>query len=256
VSTREIRKSRLPRIRWPDKAVEERPVDDAAEPYARCFMYLRFVVGILGIAVPIVLVFGEPLLFDGQPMFRGSVSAYYYSGMREVFVGSLCAIGVFLVCYKVSDRTWENWLGTIAGAAVILVALFPTGRPGEGVPLTPLQDLLGETWVERIHFVSATTFIILLAVISAMFARYREEPRERLRRGLHGACVSLILVAIAIAGLKGLTGWPPKGILIGEWLAVTAFGASWLVKGWEIRQVLAGKREHEPVAEAPAFAGV
>ena len=31
--------------------------------------------------------------------FQGSMSAYYHTGMRDIFVGTLCAIGVFLLIY-------------------------------------------------------------------------------------------------------------------------------------------------------------
>ena len=73
---------------------------------------MRVAVEVLGIAVPLLLVFGEPLLFDGQPFLRGSLGAYYYSGVRELFVGALCAIGVFLLTYKVAERSRENRLST------------------------------------------------------------------------------------------------------------------------------------------------
>jgi hypothetical protein len=54
----------------------------------------------------------------------------------------------------------------LAGVAIILVALFPTGLPGDRVKPTPLQDLLSVTWVQRIHYGSAAIFLISLAVIS------------------------------------------------------------------------------------------
>ena len=77
-------------------AVQPRPTAPDTKPYVRSYMFMRFSVGVLGVALPLLLVFVEPLLFDGQPFPRGSLSAYYYSGMRELFVGVLWAIGVFL----------------------------------------------------------------------------------------------------------------------------------------------------------------
>ena len=147
-----------------------------SERYVRSYVTLRFAIGVLGLALPFVLVLVEPILFDGQPFPRGSLSAYYYSGMRELFVGVLWAIGVFLVLYKLTEFSWESRLSTVAGFAAVLVALFPTGRPGDGVSLTPLQDLLGEATVETVHFFAAAVFIGSLAPITFFFGR--EEGEE------------------------------------------------------------------------------
>jgi len=209
---------------WPRAAVKERPEGAATRPYVRSYIFMRLAIGILGIALPLQL-FAEPLFFDGQPFLRGSLSAYYYSGMREFFVGVLWAIGVFLVTYKVAEPSRESRASTYAGLAAILVALFPTERPGDGFALTPLQAQLGESTVEAIHFLSAGVFIALLALISFYFGRF-----GRTRRRLHYACAGIIVAALALAAFAGITGEPDKGLLVAEVLAVLAFTTSWLAK--------------------------
>ena len=239
-------------LMWPDVAVQPRLTAPDTERYVRSYLVMRVGVGVLGIAVPLLLVFGEPLLFDGQPFLRGSLSAYYYSGVRELFVGALCAIGVFLLTYKVAERSRENRLSTLAGVAVITVALFPTGRPGKGVTPTPLQDLLGETTVERIHFTAAAVFIASLAVISYYFARPPPKKGSRSRsfwRRYHLVCAGIIVAALILAAVAGITGWPDKGLLVAEAVAVWAFGASWLMKGLEL-DVLLGRRKERPARSA------
>ena len=208
---------------WPKEGIKPRPRGPGAEPYVRSYVRMRLAVGGLGFLLPPLLVFLEPVLFDGQPFPRGSLSAYYYSGVRELFVGMLCAIGVFLVIYKIADRTREGRLSTFAGAAVIVVALFPTGKPGDAIAPTPLQNLVGEEWVERIHFGFAGAFIVFLGLISRTFSQDRHE-----RRWLHRACSVVIGLALALAAVAGSTGEPDKGILIAEWVAVWAFAISWL----------------------------
>jgi hypothetical protein len=208
---------------WPQAEVEQRPLEAAAQPYVRSYVFMRFWIGVLGFALPPLLVFLEPILFDGQPFPRSSLSSYYYSGVRELFVGLLCAIGVFLVVYKVAERTREGRVSTYAGLAVIVVALFPTGKPGAGYPSTPLQDLLGVGTVETIHFLFAGAFILLLALVSYYFGKYRPE-----RRRLHWVCAGLIVAALALAAYAGYTGDPDRGILYAEWIAVWAFATSWL----------------------------
>ena len=42
---------------------------------------------------------------------------------------------------------------------MLLVAVFPTGRPDYAPALTPLQDWLGESVVQFIHFTGAGVFI-------------------------------------------------------------------------------------------------
>jgi hypothetical protein len=236
---------------WPDVEVEPRQTAPAMERYVRSYLIMRVAVGVLGIALPILLLLGVWILFDDRPFARGSLSSYYYSGMRELFVGALCAIGVFLITYKVAERSRENRLSTYAGAAVIIVALFPTGRP-RGVPETPLQDLVGAEIVEWIHYVSAAIFIASLAVISYYFSKPSPKkgnlPPSFWRR-YHLICAGLIVAALALAALNGIVGWPDKGLLIAEAVAVWAFGASWLMKGLEL-DVLLGKREERPERSA------
>ena len=227
------------------RAVESRPTDPAARPYVRSYVFTRFAIGLLGIALPPLLVLLEPALFDGLPAPRGSLSAYYYSGVRELFVGGLWAIGVFLFVYKFLDFTWESLLSTLAGAAAVLVAVFPTERPGVGVSPTPFQVKFGESVVEGIHYGSAVAFIALLAPITLIFGR--DEGRRSARpgrrsprfwRAYHWACTVFILLGAALAAYAGITEEPDKGVLFGEWIAVWAFGASWVMKGAELDTLL------------------
>lgn len=231
----------------PDVAVQPRVTGPGSERYVRSYVTLRFAIGVLGLALPFLLVLVEPILFDGQPFPRGSLSAYYYSGMRELFVGVLWAIGVFLVLYKLTEFSWESRLSTVAGFAVVLVALFPTGRPGDGVSLTPLQDLLGEATVERIHFLAAAVFIGSLAPITYFFGREEGQRADRpgrrsgrFWRAYHWTCTGVIGTAAALALFAGITGEPDKGLLIAEAVAVWGFAASWLMKGAEL-DVLLGR---------------
>jgi hypothetical protein len=231
---------------WPSVDVQPRLTGPGTDRYVRSYLAMRVLVGALGIALPLLLVFGEPILFDGQPFPRGSLSAYYYSGVRELFVGALCAIGVFLLTYKVAERSRENVLSICAGITVTVVALFPTGRPGIGVTPTPLQNLLGETAVERIHFAAAAVFIGSLAVISYYFAK---PPPDSGRRSpsfwhkYHLTCAGVIVAALALAAVAGITSWPDKGLLIAEAVAIWAFGASWFMKGLEMKTLRGSHNE-------------
>jgi hypothetical protein len=128
---------------------------------------MRAVIGFNGIALPVMLLVGDWIFLQGGVLPRGSLSAYYHSGMRDLFVGSLCATALFLITYRVFERISDNVLSTVAGVAALGVALFPTGRPPNSEsPLTPLQSKLGESTVTAIHFTCAAIFIVALAITS------------------------------------------------------------------------------------------
>jgi hypothetical protein len=213
--------------------------------YLRSFLLMRTLIGVMGVLLPVTLLLGDGFLFEGGKP-RGSLSAYYYSGMRDVFVSCLCVTAFFLIFYKFFERNLENTLSAVAGVAAVGVALFPTGRPGDAGPTSPLQDRLGEAVVQQVHYGCAVTFILCLGVISYFFGR-REGARTQRRdghrarfspgfwRSFHYGCAAGIAAAVAYIALTEVFGWPDAySIVIGETAAVLCFGASWLAKGLEI----------------------
>jgi len=212
------------------------------ERYARSYLIMRIFVGAIGIAVPLVLVLGDWWL-GGDPVPQDSLSAYYYAGVRELFVGLLTAIAVFLFTYRVAERSWDNNLTLLAGLAVLGVVIFPTGRPDHvekaGTGLTALQAELGERLVEKIHFGSAAFFIGSLAVISVLFGVDEWIRGHRRWPWVHWG--SAIAIGLAV-GYIVLCKWtdllgplePRWWLLLGEWWAVWAFAFSWLTKGLEV----------------------
>ena len=211
------------------------PEGGQAALYLRAYLSLRFAIGVAGILLPVVLLIGDFWL-SGSPSARGSLSAYYHSGMRDVFVGTLVVTGAFLVTYRVVNHRPTNVITTVAGVACIGVAFFPTeGEAGD--PLTPLQAWLGEGAVGAVHFVSAAVFIGLLGVISIYFAREAKakDPTSRWV-AYHYACAAAIYAASAYVVVTKSTGAGDRySLLIGETVAVLAFGASWLSKGLALR---------------------
>jgi len=208
------------------------------ERYVKSFLLLRLLIGVIGLALPLLLVFGDRLL-PGGGRLRESLSGYYYSGVRDVFVGSLCAIAVFLVTYMAFFYVWDNVLSIVGGIAALGVALFPTAGPE---PRTPIQLWWGETTVSTIHLTCAAVFILSLAAISFLFG-YREgrkdgagKGRRVWWRGLHWFCGVVIVLAVVYVAVTKLAGrFDSHSLLYGEALAALAFGVSWLAKGAEWR---------------------
>jgi hypothetical protein len=184
---------------------------------------LRQAVGWIGMLLPLVLMFGVFFLFDGNLMEK-SISSYYYTGMRDVLVGALCAIGLFLFFYSGYDR-WDDWAGNIAGFTAICVAWFPGTKEGTG------------NWVSTVHFISATIFFLTLAGYSLfLFTKKGQEVSSQKR---HRNVIYIICGIVMVGCLAGLIIYyllPHAGkksvfVFVVESVALIAFGLSWLTKG-------------------------
>jgi hypothetical protein len=232
--------------------------------YLRSLSRMRRFIGCLGVALPFLLI-GIAFGLHEHPWWRGSLSAYYYTGGREVFVAALSATGIFLISYRVGEVGRANTFTTIAGVCAVLIALFPTVRPSDKkigpdkIPLTELQKHLTEKGVGGFHYFVSFVFILLLAVMARYFARQEEHDLLGLHRRSaaflrrwHLTCFWLIIGAAAwVGGLWaaqefGLIREPPhRYIFWGEIVSAFAFGASWLMMGVEIekKQKLATKAQ-------------
>jgi hypothetical protein len=215
--------------------------------FTRSYMWTRLFVGVIGIAMPIALLTLDPLLF-GESTIRASLSAYYHSGMRDWFVGSLCAIGVGLFTYMGTRLgSFDNWVSTVAGACAIVVAFFPTNAVAGQTP-TLLQDELGEVLVARIHFSFAGIFIALLGLMCLRFGigdgrrADRTELQRKTWRIVHFCCAGAIWLSVLAVALVLWTNISiSHAILIGEVAAVMSFGLSWFFKGSELFSVALGR---------------
>jgi hypothetical protein len=239
--------------------------------YIASYLRLRIVVGLLGISLPVVLLLGEFFLLAGSVGARESMSAYYHSGMRDVFVGSLWTIGFFLLTYGVAAEPWENVLTSVAGVAAVVVAIFPTALPAvcDSVPApqnpvcgsgpTPLQLALHESTVSFIHVSGAIVFFGILGVTCYNYGRDellhpsvtgRRSPR--FWRAFHWTCAGIIAASIAaIAGCHLLQVFEDHINLVGEAVMCLAFGTSWLAKGLDL-PLLAARTRYRAAQTTPS----
>src|SRR5260221_10785480 len=96
----------------------------SGNPEIISFILIRRTLGILGISLPAVLYFGSRFFAYGCKL-QPSISHYYYTNMREVFVGVLCAFSLFLFTYKGYSRL-DSWAANVAGFVWLVVAIFHT----------------------------------------------------------------------------------------------------------------------------------
>jgi len=170
-----------------DETADEEALDDAARYFMQSYRGMRFTIGVVAFALPWLLITIDWWLITSEPQIRGSLSAYYHSSARDVFVGGLIATGGFMISYMAGKRgTYDYWLSSIAGVLVMIVALVPTGRKLDApnfkvandscaaFPGPPYcngtQSQFGEDTARLIHQLCASTFVVLLAALCIVFA--------------------------------------------------------------------------------------
>ena len=193
------------------------------------YLTLRKAVGIIGIALPFVLAFGK-ILLQGWGL-EGSISYYYYTDLRGVFVGSLWAIGVFLLSTRGYDGH-DTIAGRLACGFAIGVALFPTSPWPDP---TRQEKVIGD-----VHWTFAALLFLTLAYFClVLFVKtsHKEPTPQKLKRNrVYRASgwiivVSILLVPVTqISAVNALVGGL-RPIFWLESIAVEAFGVAWLTKG-------------------------
>ncbi|HEY4024324.1 MAG TPA: DUF998 domain-containing protein [Pseudonocardiaceae bacterium] len=212
-------------------AVTRDAVAPTRDTLVHSYLFLRRAVGILGVALPAVLIIGKALLQGGPPL--GSISDYVYSDMRAVLIGTMAAIGVFLFSYRGYGRI-DDITADVAAVGAIGVALFPT------TPITG-QSSAAARAVGTVHIVSAAIFFAALVVFCLFLFTRSDSPkptgRKRVRNGIYIACGVIMLVCLISIGILQAVIRTDVAVLWLESAAVMAFGIAWLVKG---ETILAG----------------
>lgn len=190
------------------------------------YFVLRMVIAVGAIGLPIALVVWAAA--DPRVEFVDSLSAFYYTPARGLFVGTLVAIGVALVAYRGYTRG-ENWLLNAAGVLAIVVGLFPTEDPA--IP--------GLNAVSVVHAVAAVSFFVL-AALSIVF--YGEEtldsiPNPELRQRYRLSYRMLVVLVLLFPALALVIAWlldPTLWLFLVETAALYAFATFWIVKTYEL----------------------
>ncbi|WP_304224611.1 hypothetical protein [Gracilinema caldarium] len=203
-------------------------------------------------ALPLALITGGFLQPGGG--IQGSISAYYHTNMRDLFVGILFMVGLFLISYHGYDKE-DNLVTNFSGLFAIGVALFPTIVPkttsaaishAGGSPADVSESaLLGVFQLEpelsgTLHLLWALLFFILLAYNAYfLFTKTGDKkpgPQKLKRNIMYRICG--ILIVASLLGIVFYLTFLQKTVLrlyapvlILETIALWAFGFSWLVKG-------------------------
>ena len=204
------------------------------------YLTMRKCVGGIGGLLPFALLIGNELIGYGT---EPSMSAYYYTPMRNIWIGALCALGIFLIAYDGWDLA-DKIITNIAGVSTLGVALCPT---------TPLvgQVTTREMTVGTFHLAFAAAAFLMLGLMSLRFAtRTAMPPGLPLRKwigyalgftppgdstataaeiGVYRASGFVILAGVAIFYPMTKAGW--DWLLVLEAVMLVSFGVAWFLKG-------------------------
>lgn len=212
---------------WEDKWKYRKIFRDQA---STSYMLLSLGMGILALLLPVLLVWAAG--YEGH----NSISSFYHAKTplgRDIMVGTLCAIGVFLFLFHGLSET-ENWLLNLGGASSIVVAL---------VPMSVDQC---HTDKFTVHGGAAMLFFTCLAIVAVFYSKGRLKTivYPPLRRRLALAYTICGIAMIALPGIAfAIHSTTPDscrhhGIFWAESLGVWSFSAYWFVKTYEYRKLL------------------
>lgn len=203
------------------------------------YLKLRQAIGFIGILMPAIVRLGA-YYFEGIPS-NESISAYYYTGTRDIFVGTLSAIGVFLFCYRGPD-TQDNVLTNIAGAAAIAIGLLPTEPIYHPLILEKHPEIMTAACYRNhgplgYHIYAVITFFGIISYLTIFRFTRPTQPiittQKRSRNKVYivsGIVMLISLVAVVI--IKAF--WKDVSVFWPETIAILAFGVAWLTKGQAI----------------------
>jgi hypothetical protein len=213
---------------------------------------MRRAVGLSALSLPFVLAIGNivysllgPAHALPHPLLQRTISDYYFTPMRNYYVGALCAIGAFLASSRGYDLH-DEVTGYLAGAFAFGLAFFPSFDPYSHRYST--RDVeLGFT-----HTVFAALLFSVLAYVCIFLFR-KSSPAQpfthhkRNRNRIYGACGLTLIVCMAVmTGLSirsTLERRHPSHLLFWcETFGLIAFGVAWLTKGEGILR----DRPHNP----------
>ncbi|MFE7835724.1 hypothetical protein ACFU53_06545 [Streptomyces sp. NPDC057474] len=192
----------------------------------RTVMRLRLGVGAIGVGLPLALPAGNWIAArldgrTGEDAWPGSMSGSYHTSTRDIFVGALCALGIFLVVYRYNK--YNDVTGTIAGACALGVALFPTAPSSGGDA--------GQQTISVLHQVFAVALLTAMAAFCLLMYKapgIKDRPYAR-RPYLVAGVLILVFMALAAAAAVTEVGddWLITPLYLCEWLSVWSFGFAW-----------------------------
>ncbi len=153
----------------------------------KTWRYLRLAM------VAVVAALAAAVLYEhfqvDRDCFQNSISAYYYTPARAVFVAALVSIGVAMVCLR-GNTPGEDLLLNLAGMFAPIVALVPTLEPSICSSVQSAAEARGANIANNV------AALLIAGGVALAFALWRAR-RDPPARGRGGAALALV-IALAI----------------------------------------------------------
>lgn len=200
------------------------------------YLTLRKLIGILGFTFPFILVLGG---FFTKQDIQSSISYYYHTPMRDIFVAVLCIVAAFLLAYKGYEKK-DEIAGNIAGISAIGVAMIPTTVENNA---TATQALLG-----NIHLVFAFSYFVIIAYFCLfLFTKSNGmglTGRKKQRNIIYKSCGYIIIACLVLIGIHAVLPDNARASLVPydplfwlESIAIIAFGFSLVVENSQFASI-------------------
>jgi len=190
---------------------------------------MRKVIGLIVFLMPIAV-----WLLSGHPGLS-SISISYWTHSQDIFVGSLFAVGFFLMAYNGADRCerLEKWLSRAACVFAIFTALFPTRDFNDQIDDAPTWILyISYNKPYIIHYTAAISLFICLFLMLLFFS-FRASRKGKTGRSMTylGFSLGMIIgMPVLYYILDKRLGWYDSLFYV-EWLGLGLFGAGWFIAG-------------------------
>jgi hypothetical protein len=193
------------------------------ENQALSYRNMRAIIGYVGLTLPLVLFISG--MVDGH--LQGSISAYYYTKVGNVFTGSLCVVGIFLIAYRLMALTVDNIATSLAGFAALGVAFFHSA---------PAHATVSQLRLADVHLTCAAVLFVLLGGISLfIFPRTDVEPADKWRVKWYmgfGALIWLAIILMPVLNTVASSFYNDNRIFFWlESVCVVSFVLSFILKG-------------------------
>jgi hypothetical protein len=199
---------------------------------------LRVTIGLLGIGLaPAVWLLARTC---GDVSLLPSVSDYYHTNSRDVFVGVLGLLGTFQISYR-GYRLADDLCTWATGLLALGIAFFPCSSARVSLVCPPERTgifQLPQATSGIIHATVACLFFLLVAIYVLVFFRMGNghPTRQKIRKNRiftvcgYGmlAVLALMFMAFLIWGASPFL--RPGRLFAPEALLLLLFGVAWLVK--------------------------
>jgi hypothetical protein len=103
--------------------------------------------------------------------FQPSISAYYFTPVRGVFVGALLALGICLICLRGSTDV-EDLMLNVAGMLTFVVAFVPTPHytPSCTSAVAPIEDVSANIANNVVALLIVSGIALLITGVALVFA--------------------------------------------------------------------------------------